>query len=183
MAIGGKRNPASTKMNGAPGADEPIARRIEVGDAQGVHFAIVIVLAFAIAAGCSIRERNPAAAAIPPAADTASFTADPQVREIVTASCFDCHAEAAPSAWYVRVAPSYWFSDSARQALNFSQWGDYDAARQAREVVAIGRVVTRGQMPPWDYTVVHPAASLTNEQKDIVNSWTMRETTSLLPAH
>lgn len=181
MILGEKRNPASTEIDGATGADVPIARRIEVGDGRGMRFAIVIAIAFMIAAGCSSRERNPASAAPPPA--NTGFTADPQVREIVTASCFDCHAEAEPSAWYVRVAPSYWFSDSARQALNFSQWADYDSARQAREVVAIGRVVTRGQMPPWDYTVVHPAASLTNEQKDIVNSWTMRETTSLLPAH
>jgi hypothetical protein len=43
-------------------------------------------------------------------------------------------------------------------------------------------VVTRGQMPSFDYTLFHPAARLTNQQKDIINAWKMKETTSLISA-
>ena len=110
-----------------------------------------------------------------PANPAYGFTSDARVLDIVASSCFDCHAQQGASNWLVVMAPSYWFGESARRDLNFSEWTDYGPQRKAAEITAIGRVVTRGEMPPWDYTVFHPAAELSNEQKDLVSEWAMRE--------
>jgi uncharacterized membrane protein len=135
-----------------------------------------------VAVGCASGQRAASAASIQSAVAT-GITSDPRVRQILAESCFDCHADTPASAWYVHLAPSHWFGGSARQALNFSRWNDYGTARRADEIDAIARVVTRGQMPPFDYTLFHPAARLTNQQKDLINAWKMKETTSLISAH
>ena len=54
--------------------------------------------------------------------------------------------------------------------------------RRGDEVAEIGRVVNRGEMPPWDYTVFHRAAELTTEQKDAVSEWASSHAEAL-PAH
>lgn len=144
-----------------------------------------IALAIAVSAGCSSNSHDLSKAAAPPAATRspwAAFSANPQVAQILASSCFDCHSEERETAWYVKIAPSYWFSGSARENLNFTNWKDYDAQRRSDEIEAIGRVVNRGEMPPWDYTVFHPAAELTNEQKDMVAEWAARNVETL-PAH
>ncbi len=79
----------------------------------------------------------------------------------------------------MKIAPSYWFSRSARENLNFTKWTDYDARRRSDEIEAIGRAVNRGEMPPWDYTVFRPGAELTNAQKDLVSEWAAHQAEAL----
>jgi Haem-binding domain len=142
-----------------------------------------IAVTLAAIAGCSSNSHNIGDAGIPAAAPNpwTAFSSNPQVAQILASSCFDCHSEEGTAAWYVKIAPSYWFSGSAREDLNFTNWKDYDAHRRNEEIEAIGRVVNRGEMPPWDYTVFHPAAELSNEQKDLVSEWAARH--EVLPAH
>lgn len=136
-----------------------------------------------VAAGCSTRSHEIRAGRTVTASDPwAAFASNPQVAQIIASSCFDCHSENGAAAWYVRMSPSYWFAASARRNLNFTDWKDYDANRRSEAIEAIGRVVNRGEMPPWDYTVFHPAAELSNEQKDLVSEWAARQSEAL-PAH
>ena len=142
-------------------------------------------VAAAAIAGCSSnasKDTAPRPMATAQASRSYGFTSDVRVRNIMAGACFDCHARQRASNWTVVMAPSYWFRGSARRNLDFSDWNDYNAARKAATIAAIGRVVTRGEMPPWDYTVFHRGAELTNEQKDIVSDWAMRESEAL-PAH
>ena len=146
-------------------------------------------LALAAIFGCASNSRDLSKVETPlPPATIASpdpwtaFTSNPQVAQILASSCFDCHSEQHQASWYVKIAPSYWFSGSARKNLNFTHWRDYDDQQRNEEIAEIGRVVNRGEMPPWDYTVFHPAAELTNEQKDLVAEWAARHI-ELLPAH
>jgi Haem-binding domain len=147
----------------------------------------LIAVAMVAVVGCSSNSHNitKAAAPLPEAAASSpatAFSSNPQVTRILTSACFDCHSEEGRAAWYVKIAPSYWFSRSARENLNFTDWKDYDARRRKDEIEAIGRVVNRGEMPPWDYTVFHPAAELTNAQKDLVSEWAASRVETL-PAH
>jgi len=148
----------------------------------------LIAVAMVAVVGCSSNSHSIAKAEAPlPEVAAASnpwtaFSSNPEVTQILASSCFDCHSEEGRAAWYVKIAPSYWFSESARKNLNFSDWKDYDAQRRKDEIEAIGRVVNRGEMPPWDYTVFHPAAELTNPQKDLVSQWAARRVETL-PAH
>lgn len=146
--------------------------------------AVAIAISIAAIAGCSSNSHKLSTAATPiPAVAAPSrrapFPWEPQVVQILASSCFDCHSEERTASWYVKIAPSYWFSGSARKNLNFSVWEDYDAHRRSEEIAAIGRVISRGEMPPWDYTVFHPAAELTNEQKDLMSEWATRYTEAL----
>lgn len=166
--------PAIASIAGRGGRAVPrISQRIIAG---------TIALALMMA-GCSTRSHEIRAGRSAPASDPwAAFTSNPQVAQIIASSCFDCHSENGAAAWYVRMSPSYWFSGSARRDLNFTEWKDYDATRRNEAIAAIGRVVNRGEMPPWDYTVFHPAAELSNEQKDLVTEWAARQSEAL-PAH
>jgi hypothetical protein len=136
-----------------------------------------IVVMLVLAAGCSSNSRSIGGALLPTV-----ILSNPQVAQILASSCFDCHSEERTAAWYVKFAPSYWFSRSARKNLNFTDWNDYDARRKTEAIEAIGRVVNRGEMPPWDYTVFHPAAELSNHQKDLVAEWAAHNM-EVLPAH
>ena len=148
----------------------------------------LIAVAMVAVAGCSSNSHRIDKNAAPPGvvaarrSPWAAFSSNPQVAQILAGACFDCHSEEGNAAWYVKIAPSYWFSRSARENLNFTNWKDYDARRRNEEIEAIGRVVNRGEMPPWDYTVFHPAAELTNQQKDVVSEWAASRVETL-PAH
>lgn len=147
----------------------------------------LITVAMVAVVGCSSNSHSIAKAEAPLPEVAASnpwtaFSSNPEVTQILASACFDCHSEEGRAAWYVKIAPSYWFSGSARENLNFTDWKDYDARRRKDEIEAIGRVVNRGEMPPWDYTVFHPAAELTNPQKDLVSEWAARQVETL-PAH
>jgi hypothetical protein len=154
--------------------------------------AAAIAVAIMTIAGCSSNSPRPSTAETPlpvaaPAATTAPdpwsvFSSNPQVAQILSTSCFDCHSEQNNAHWYVKIAPSYWFSGSARKSLNFTEWNQYSEERRGDEIAEIGRVVNRGEMPPWDYTVFHRAAELTTDQKDTVNEWASRYAEAL-PAH
>jgi Haem-binding domain len=144
---------------------------------------LILGLAAGVAiAGCSSNSSNgdpPSPPNIAQASPTYGFTSDARVQDIVSGACFDCHSHQGASSWVVVMAPSYWFGGSARRNLNFSEWDDYDAQRKAAAIAAIGRTVTRGEMPPWDYTVFHPAAELSNAQKDIVSDWALHESAAI----
>ena len=148
-----------------------------------------IAITLAAGAGCSSNTHSlPAARASSPTPQTTSLnsrsrtaiSSNPEVKQILTSACFDCHSEEGNPAWYVKMAPSYWFAGSARDDLNFTDWNEYDEQRRSDSIEAISRTVTRGEMPPWTYTVFHPAAKLTNEQKDLVSEWAGHQA---VPAH
>jgi mono/diheme cytochrome c family protein len=88
----------------------------------------------------------------------------PQTRELATGSCFDCHSNLTEWPWYTNVAPMSWLVqrdvDEGRSTLNFSEWDrPQDAAGEVSEVLA------EGEMPPWDYTLIHSGARLTAEER------------------
>lgn len=92
----------------------------------------------------------------------------PHTRELVERACFDCHSNQTVWPWYASVAPLSWavqdHVDEGREKLNFSEWDrPQDEAEEAAEVVQ------EGEMPLWDYLLLHPEASLTAaEQADLV---------------
>jgi mono/diheme cytochrome c family protein len=154
-----------------------------------LQIAASMVVAILMTGGCSSNSPDPSSIKTPLPAATATsadpwtvFSSNPQVAQILASSCFDCHSEQNDARWYVKIAPSYWFSGSARKTLNFTGWNQYSEERRSDEIAEIGRAVNRGEMPPWDYTVFHPAAELTNEQKDAVSEWAASHV-EVLPAH
>jgi hypothetical protein len=99
-------------------------------------FSMCLAVSFSAAillAGCSSGS-NPTAIEAG-SAPMDSLAANPQVYEILTNSCFDCHSDRGSGSWSAKFAPSYLFgAHKARKVLNFSN-RLADGVRQSQLVV------------------------------------------------
>ena len=81
-----------------------------------------------------------------------------QTRDLAVAACFDCHSNETEWPWYSKIAPISWLLqrdvDEGREDLNFSEWQLDQEGDEAAETVR------DGSMPPWQYTLTHPEARL-----------------------
>jgi hypothetical protein len=88
----------------------------------------------------------------------------PSTRELAVRACFDCHSNETRWPWYSNVAPFSWLLqrhvDEGRRVLNFSEW-----QRPYEEAGESARTVLEGEMPLRSYLLLHPAASLTEAEK------------------
>jgi len=88
----------------------------------------------------------------------------PQTRALAQRACFDCHSNETQWPWYTNVAPVSWLiimdTIQGRQHLNFSEWG-----LQRAEVDEVDREISRGDMPPANYILLHPGAALSAAEK------------------
>ena len=86
---------------------------------------------------------------------------------LVKASCYDCHSNETHHPWYSKVAPASWLLqrdvDEGRDFLNFSEWPT-DPNVQKVKLAQITSALTEGEMPPIQYTLIHPGSKLTAEQ-------------------
>lgn len=82
-------------------------------------------------------------------------------------ACNDCHSNLTNWRWYSNVAPVSWLVQSdvedGRDVLNFSEWD-----RGQPDLGELSEQVSGGEMPPTQYTLIHPAASLDSEQKELL---------------
>jgi hypothetical protein len=95
--------------------------------------------------------------------ETAPFRwSSPQAGAIATRACYDCHSDRTRHWWAVEVAPFSWLAqhdiDAGRARLNFSDWNGSLSAQELKRVLD-------GGMPPLQYTLLHPDAKLSADQK------------------
>ena len=95
----------------------------------------------------------------------------PQTEALAQRACYDCHSNETTWPWYSNIAPISWLIqhdvDEGRQRLNFSEWDHVPHA--AREAAG---TVREGEMPPWYYTVLHPDAKLSDQEKqDLIDGF------------
>jgi hypothetical protein len=88
-----------------------------------------------------------------------------QTHDLAQAACFDCHSNETVWPWYSNIAPISWlvYRDVAegRRHLNFSDWQN-SRLREPGELVS---AVSEGEMPPFQYLLMHPTANLSSTQK------------------
>lgn len=105
----------------------------------------------------------------------ADFDGAPDVAAILRTSCYDCHSNETRWPWYSHVAPTSWLVahdvEEARQHMNFSRWGTYDASRQATFAEDIWEHVEEGEMPLRTYLIAHPDARLSESAKQTLREW------------
>jgi Haem-binding domain len=99
----------------------------------------------------------------PPVTQDAPWPSE-QVRDLAVGACYDCHSNETDWPVYSYVAPMSWLVrrdvESGRDELNFSTWDDDDGdADDAAETIE------EGSMPPSQYTLLHPAARLSDEEE------------------
>jgi Haem-binding domain len=98
-------------------------------------------------------------------------------------ACFDCHSSETRWPWYANVAPASWLLASdvrnAREQLNFSRWGKYNAFDRADLLDKVCDQVSKRKMPLWQYRIAHTAARLSQADTDAVCAWTEDEAARL----
>lgn len=101
--------------------------------------------------------------------------APPAARAVLRRACYDCHSHETRWPWYTHVAPVSWLVandvQEGRRELNFSQWQRRDERRQAKAIHEVWEKVSRGTMPPWYYTPLHPEARLSVEDREALRAW------------
>lgn len=85
--------------------------------------------------------------------------ASPEGQRLWDKSCADCHSNLTTWPWYSNVAPVSWLVqnhvDEGRTKLNLSEWQTMAQPDPAE----IRDVVMSGEMPPWNYTIIHGGLS------------------------
>ncbi len=130
-------------------------------------FLLLLVL---LNSGCSSSQKMPA----PATTQGIGVSSDPKVSAILENSCHSCHSTGGRAPWYAAISPTYLAANSARKALNFSDWQTYDNERKAAELKSIEESVSSGSMPPGDYTALDHSARLSDDQKQTLLTWASR---------
>lgn len=99
-----------------------------------------------------------------------------EVVPLLKTSCYNCHSNQTSYPWYAHVAPASWLIaydvKNGREELNFSNWQEYDTNRMVSKLDDIASEVGEEHMPKSIYTLMHPSAKLTDEQRALIVAWT-----------
>ena len=103
------------------------------------------------------------------------FNPPPGVRDTLQHACYDCHSDNTRYPWYAQVQPvGWWLADhisEGKRHLDFSRFGQYPLARQAKQLDHISDEVTEHRMPLRSYTWIHKDARLSKKQVDDLSAW------------
>lgn len=110
---------------------------------------------------------------------TASNPPPAEIVKILHGACYDCHSDETKWPWYSHVAPVSWWLvehvNDGRKHLDFSKWPHDDPHRAGRNWGRISDSVSSGDMPFPNYDLMHPAAKLTDAQRDQLANWADQE--------
>lgn len=92
---------------------------------------------------------------------------DSKTEQLLKRSCYDCHSNETNWPWYSNIAPMSWFVaydvNKGRTLLNFST----GHIKDAKEII---EEINEGKMPLIQYTILHPSAKLTPNERQILIS-------------
>ena len=98
---------------------------------------------------------------------------DSQIVKIMDRSCQDCHSSTTRWPWYGHVAPVSWILardiNRGRTKLDFSQWAGRTPSTNER--LEICDAVSDGSMPLLAYRLLHPRATLSKTDVDLICDW------------
>jgi hypothetical protein len=124
-----------------------------------LKWAVVVILVLFV-----VIQLIPASKTNPPVTREVKWNS-PETKALAVKACYDCHSNETVWPWETNIAPASWYLANhvaeGRNRLNFSEWD-----RPNSEVNDILRSVQDGNMPLWDYKLMHPAANLTQAEQD-----------------
>lgn len=110
---------------------------------------------------------------------TGDLAAPSDVQALLRRACYDCHSHETVWPWYAGVAPVSWLVahdvDEGRRKLDFSTWTAYGPGKRAKKLRASAKELAEGEMPPWQYRLVHPEARLADAERAQLLAWIARE--------
>ncbi len=107
------------------------------------------------------------------------FTGPVEVKDIFKRSCYDCHSNESTWPWYSDIAPFSWLVinhvNEGREEFNFSTWDKYPNDKKAEIIEEIWEEVEEGEMPLWNYLIIHRDAVLSKDDKKVIHNWTKEQ--------
>ncbi len=95
-----------------------------------------------------------------------------QIQHLFKSACYDCHSNETVWPLYSYVAPVSLIVGNhvveGREHLNFSNWTIYDSEDHPGILKHIKKEITNNAMPLAGYTLLHPEAKLSDEQKTLI---------------
>jgi hypothetical protein len=96
-----------------------------------------------------------------------------QTQVLFQRACADCHSNNTNWRWYTNIAPFSWLIqrdvEEGRSRLNLSECGVARPGREGGEGGEGGgeasELILSGEMPPIQYTLIHPEARLTDAER------------------
>ncbi|NLX10557.1 MAG: heme-binding domain-containing protein [Chloroflexi bacterium] len=110
----------------------------------------------------------------------------PETRARTVQACYDCHSNETQWPWYSRIAPVSWLLAydvvEGREDLNFSEWdrhavSDIDPDEPFAPKTLVERIedeIRSGRMPPDLYQLNHPAARLSDAEREALIAGLLR---------
>ena len=140
---------------------------------------LAVALALIVCAIQFIRPESQAPARASAQSIEQHVSVPPEVNQVLTRACKDCHSNETRWPWYSHVAPVSWFVaehvNEGRAELNFSDWADYTPHDSGEMLEMVCREVKRGTMPLTSYLILHPEAKLTPADVKTLCDWSDTE--------
>ncbi len=106
---------------------------------------------------------------------TGDIEAPTEVKGMLKRACFDCHSNETKLAWFDRVSPVSWVVakdiKNARSLINFSEWNKLTDAQQKDKFWEIVNHASSGVMPPKEYSIMHPAVKLSDNDLAVLKDY------------
>ena len=114
----------------------------------------------------------------PPVDPAATFDAivnpAPEVAALLKKACKDCHSNETVWPIYGRIAPASWLVawdvNHGRARLNLSEWRLLSPDMSRMRMLAMCVEVKSGEMPPFQYRLIHTEARLSDEEVSMLCS-------------
>jgi hypothetical protein len=107
---------------------------------------------------------------------TKAFNVPAEVQTILDKACMDCHSNNTRYPWYSKVQPVDWWLThhitEGKRGLNFDEYTNRSLRYQFHKMEEIAEQVKEGEMPIDSYTWTHKDAILSEEEKNIIITWT-----------
>lgn len=105
----------------------------------------------------------------------ATMHPNPQVRDTLHQSCYNCHSAEGQVPWYGHVWPTsrLLLRDirRGRAHLDFSAWNNLSPEMARIRMLSACQMMREARMPLWYYRPLHPGRTPTPEQVDTFCSW------------
>lgn len=105
------------------------------------------------------------------------------VTALLKNACYDCHSNQTRYPWYTRIQPVGWWIqyhvNAGREGLDFSTFGQWNAAIQADILRHCAKMLKKGEMPLQSYLNMHPEARLDIGQQTRLLEWLIEQAASL----
>ena len=98
-----------------------------------------------------------------------------EVKNILKASCNDCHSNNTVYPWYAEIQPVRWWLDGhitdGKRGLNFDEYLSYPIRKQYKRMEDLNELVKKDEMPIKSYLWIHKYAKLNDQQKLSLANW------------